>query len=195
MWEHVVEVLTYPSIFARALETHREDGGLQRELEALEKRIADNARKQSNLALQIADADDAAPLMTLLNALAAGKRELMSQRDTLERRIADSAADRERVKSLTEWAEHFRVKLDGADYATKRLALEALGVNVKVYRPGSVDEDGNAHPRWELTMRPAGSESALSYASIRRECRDCDRDVRRMGCLFRCGRSARSRCG
>jgi site-specific DNA recombinase len=195
VWDRVCAVLRNPAMIERELAKHRSGGGLDRELAGLDKRIAENASKQAKLTHNLALLDDPSPVIAQLNALSAGKKALEEQRDALVRRMADVEADRARVRSLTDWCEEVAAKLESASYAEKRMALEALGVEVRVFKPGATAEDGSPLPRWELNMRPIGSGEPLAYPSTRRECQGYDRDGRRTGCSSRCGRSGRSKYG
>jgi len=86
-------------------------------------------------------------------------------RAALVQRIADAESDAAKVRTLTEWAGHFAAKLDSATYDDKRMALEALGVQVHVHRVGATDEDGEPLPRWYMTMRPLALGAPVVYAS------------------------------
>jgi chromosome segregation ATPase len=167
VWERVCAVLRDPRIIERELAKQRYDGRLERELAAIERRLSDNGSKQSTLAQTIAMLDDPTPVVAQLNALSAGKRALEADRDALERRMADVEADRARLRTLTEWAEHVAAKLESATYDEKRLALEALGVKVRVFRTGTVDAEGNPNPKYEITMRPVVTEEHIVYTPAR----------------------------
>ena len=50
--------------------------------------------------------------------------------------------------------------LDGLSYAERRMVLDVLGVQVQVYRPGSVAADGTPHPRATMTLAPSTGDEA-----------------------------------
>ena len=87
-----------------------------------------------------------------LKSLAGQKTTAQRERDDLLRRMADRADEDARVRSLAEWCSRVGANLDLMSYDEKRLALDALGVKVRVYSPSAVAEDGTARPRWEMTM-------------------------------------------
>lgn len=170
VWANVCRVLRSPGIIAAELDKHRNDGGLERDLSALDTRLAAIATKQTNLARRVAMLSDdaAAPLMAELELLAAAKRTMAQDRAELLHRMADVEADAAKVRTLTDWAGHFAAKLDTATYEQKRQALEALGVQVFINKPGSLDADGEPRPRWYMTMRPLALGAPVVYASARR---------------------------
>ena len=164
------DVLRDPAIIADQVAKHREDGGLERQLAAVERAQATIAEKQARTAKAIsliADDEAAAPRLAELQALAAAKRAAQSEHDALQRRIADQAADRARMTSLSEWCSTVAANLDTLSYDEKRLALTALGVRVQAYRLGTSDADGTPYPRWELTMAPVSPEPTIVYDSTR----------------------------
>lgn len=170
VWANVCTVLRAPAIIAAEMEKHRTTGGLDRDLAALDKRLEGVATKQTTLARRLAVLSDEAaePLMAELELLAAAKRTMAADRAALVQRMADAESDRERVRTLTEWCQHFAAHLDSATYEQKRTALEALGVQVYITKPGTLDADGNPRPRWEMTMRPLALGAPVVYASSRR---------------------------
>ena len=171
VWERVSEVLRDPEIIAREVDRHRVDGGLGRDLDAIEKQIATLLDKQTRTARAIAAVDDvdaAAPLIAELKSLAARKKAAEAERDELRTRLADDAADLEKMKSLSAWCSRVNANLDSLTYGERRMALDALGVNVQVYRPGTTDDDGNPYPRWVLTMNLASTTEPIVFPLTRR---------------------------
>jgi hypothetical protein len=75
------------------------------------------------------DPDAAAPLIAQLSTLATAKAEV-AQVQTLAERCATVCRN-----------------LDSLDYAAKRAAIDALGVEVRIWREGASDETGNPLPR------------------------------------------------
>jgi hypothetical protein len=166
VWDRVCAVLRDPATIERELGKHRSGGGLDRDLAAIETRIETNATRRTRLVRALADLDDEADIAQVkaqLRLLSETQKTLEADRDDLARRMADAEADRARVRSLTDWCEHFGAKLATATYEQKRTALEALGVKVRVYRLGTVDAEGNPNPRWDLTMRPMSAGSPIVY--------------------------------
>jgi site-specific DNA recombinase len=171
VWERVSAVLRDPEIIAREVDRHRVDGGLDRDLDAIEKQIATLLDKQTRTARAIAAVDDddaAAPLIAELMSLAARKKVAEAERVELRTRLADDAADVEKMKSLSEWCSRVNANLESLTYDERRMALDALGVHVHVYRPGTTDDGGNPYPRWVLTMNPITTGESFEFPLTRR---------------------------
>jgi hypothetical protein len=165
VWQQIVAVLRDPGIIAREVARHRDDGGLEDDLATVETRLAGIVSKQTKIARAIASVNDGAaePLYSELTTLAASKTAAQQERDELLRRIADQGRDEERVKSLTDWCGRVSENLETLTYDERRTALDALGVKVRAYRKGSVDEAGNPYPRWEMTMNPLSPEDGIVF--------------------------------
>jgi site-specific DNA recombinase len=166
VWTHVAAVLRDPAIIAAEVERQRDHGALERDFAAVEKMLTAIAEKQAITARAITAVDDdeaAAPLIAELKALGERKKAAQRDRDNLARRIADAEADRARVRSLAGWCAAVAANVDRLTYDEKRLALQALGVQVRVWREGVVRDDGTPQPRWELTLQPVVSDSSIVY--------------------------------
>jgi hypothetical protein len=157
VWERVREILSHPEIVATEVRQHRQDGGLERELAIVDKLLTSIDGKQRRITQAIAaltDDDAMAPLLVELTALAARKTAAAAERDALRRRIADDEEEAARVRTLTEWCQTVSINLDRLSYAEKRLALDALGVRVDVWRTDAEGEGGEPLPRWSVTLTP-----------------------------------------
>ncbi len=156
VWEQVAAILRDPSVIAREVERHREDGGLDSDLAAVEARLVGIAKKQANLAAIAADMDPdaAAPLIAQLSTLATAKAAAERERGDLVARIASAEAEVARVQTLADWCATVSANLDSLDYAAQRAAIDALGVEVRVWREAATDGHGNPLPRWSLSMEP-----------------------------------------
>ena len=166
VWQSVAEVLRDPAIIAREVTKHRREGGLDRQLGALEARLARIATKQARLAQAIAEVDDAetaAPLYAELKRLADEKQQGARDHHALQQRIADAKADEAKLQTLADWCARVSANLEELTYDEKRLALEALGVQVRVWRKGAVDEHGQPMGRWALSFHPFGDEMSFVY--------------------------------
>ena len=130
----VKAVLRDPGIIAREVERRRCEGGLDRDLERIETRLAAIGRKQANTARAIAALNDdaaAAPLLVELKSLAEQKAGAESEFEHMRRRIADRAGEDARVLSLAEWCARVSTNVEKMTYEDKRLALAWLGVQEK----------------------------------------------------------------
>ena len=96
------------------------------------------------------------------------QREIaVEERDDLLRRMADQAQEDQRVRNLEDWCATVSANIDTLTYDERRMAIDALGVQVRAYRKGSLDETGNPYPRWEMTMRPSLSTESVAYSTAR----------------------------
>ena len=130
----------------------------------MDEQLAAIADKQARTAKAIAADDDASsPLIAELNSLSALKAAAQAERDELRRRIADRAAEEARMRTLARWCAGVGENLGRLSYAEKRLALDALRVEVRVWREGDAQTDGTSLPRWEVIMRPAPSDAGNAY--------------------------------
>jgi hypothetical protein len=69
--------------------------------------------------------------------------------------MADTQADNDRLKSIADWCATLNGNLEDLTYEEKRLALDALGIEVRVWRTGETDEAGELR-RWEATVDLTG---------------------------------------
>jgi site-specific DNA recombinase len=168
VWDAVAKVLRNPETVAREVERRREDGGLARDLAAVDRMLVSISDKQRRIAKRVAAIDDddvAAPLLAELQALAAQKKAAERERNDLQWRIADEEADSARLRSLSQWCQTVAANLDALTYEERRLALGGLGVTVKIWRPGATDDQGNPHPRWQIDLAPASAFSPAHLVS------------------------------
>jgi site-specific DNA recombinase len=168
VWAKVTEVLRDPQIIAAEVSKHRENGGLERDLAAAQARLARIAGKQARTVKAITTMDDddsAALLYEELKVLSAQKKATEQECDELQQRLVDAAADAARVKSLSDWCETVSENLDSLTYREKRLALEALGVEVRVWQHTGGQTDGTPTPRWSLMMNPGNPDSSTLLPS------------------------------
>jgi site-specific DNA recombinase len=171
VWENVAAVLQDPSIIARQVERHRQDGGLNREMAAIERQLLAVAEKQTRTARAIAAVDDddaAAPLLAELPKLAERKKALQRDRDDLARRATDREAERERVRSLAAWCQRVSANLPALDYAERRHALTWLGVEVRVWQAEKPASGGLPQPCWSGVMQPLGGDPIVFRSTRQR---------------------------
>ena len=162
----VCEVFRDPSLIATQVAKHRNGGGRERDLAAVEKRLAGITAKQAKIARAIASVDDntAEPLYTELTALAESKvgaraggtgtahgegsrRPRPSTCGRLSRLVCDRQPEPRNVdlrraggwRSM-HWAWRFAF-----------------------YRLGTEDAEGNPHPRWEMRLNPIAAEDGFLH--------------------------------
>jgi site-specific DNA recombinase len=156
VWHRVESILTQPDIIERELERLRQDDPTEADLALLDAAIADITRRQTNVSRAIARLDDAdsEPLLKELASLGSQRRQLEAERDGVLARRDGWEAAQHQLAELERWCAQVAARLVGLDYATKRLALEALGVRVQVWR-------ADHNPRWAITANiPIGGDIA-----------------------------------
>ena len=147
-WAKVEAVLTNPEIIAAELARQRTADPTAADVEAVERRLAEVQRKQHNLVRRLADVDDddiAAVVKAELETMAAHGRQLTAERDTLTRAREGWRLAQDRLTDLEAWCRTVATNVTELSYQEKRLALEALGVKVRLW-PCS------QNPRFEITM-------------------------------------------
>jgi site-specific DNA recombinase len=150
VWERVAQALDDPAIILGEVEARKRADTTAADLVSLERRLAEIAEQQANLARMarhLTDADAAAPLLADLSQLAEQKRKLEHDRDELVTRSTQRQAARQRLTDLaTALAgprDVVRANLASLPLARRRDALLALDIRVKLYPASRV-------PRWEL---------------------------------------------
>lgn len=182
VWERVVTVLKNPEIIARELARLQADDPTAQDLDIVERALKDVERQRDNLTRHLAlfsNPEAAAPLVRQIEALGAQIAQLKQQREhILERRRGWETAQ-DRLADLESWCRQVAGRVDTLTYEQRRLALEALGVEVRVFPKGH-------DPRYCITLalplEPPGLEP-FAYSSTCTSCR-C-----RTG-TDRCGRSS-----
>lgn len=163
VWSRVESFLTRPEIVARELEQLQSEDPTQFDLETIERGISDAARKISNLTRALAmfeDPEAAAPVVAEIQALRSQQRSFDAERvAVLARRVGWEEGQR-RLADLQQWCKRVSTRLITLTYEQKRLALEALGVGIKVWK---ADHD----PRYIITAHL--DLDALPVADLNRE--------------------------
>ena len=146
-FRRVEDLLIRPEVIAEQLARVESDDPTAGDLAAVDRALAEVDRQQANVArlAALADDDDAgAPLLAQLRTLGERKRQLAEERAGIERRRGAWLAARDQLANVTEWCRRVSANLPTLDYAEKRLALEWLGVRVRLW--------GTDHsPRYEIT--------------------------------------------
>jgi site-specific DNA recombinase len=170
VWDRVASILRDPAIIATEVNKVRDDGGLDHDLAAIERHITGLTTKQGRIAKRLTDIDDddvAALMLAELKALSAQKAAAEAARESLQQRLVHRDTERARVRSLTEWCRTVSSNLNSLTIGEKRLALEALGATVQVWRGDAVSGDGLKLPRWELTLQPTPPEDVTAFHTTR----------------------------
>lgn len=128
----------------------RRDDPSATDLAALDSRLVTIGQQQQRTARAIAALDDevtAAPLLAELRSLAEQKARLGDERVALDAQHSAWEADQARLASLETWCRRVATNLPNLAYAQKRDILDALAVDVRVYRADHA-------PRYVITAAP-----------------------------------------
>jgi site-specific DNA recombinase len=143
-------VLNRPEIVSAEVARLRRDDPTQANREAVALRLAEVERKRGNLARRVAAIDDddlAAPLLVELTSLGKEMAALAMQQDTLNAERASWEATQSQLVDLESWCRRVARNIDLLDYEGRRMALMALGVEVRVWATSHT-------PRYEIKMLP-----------------------------------------
>ncbi|MBA2451955.1 MAG: recombinase family protein [Chloroflexia bacterium] len=147
VWERVAQVLMEPGFIGREVERLKATDPTSGQLEKLDRQVADVQRRQSNLMRELSMFDDpalGADIRKQINDLSQRRRELEDERSAIQSERALWEQAQANLDNLTLWRDTVATNLDDLSYEERRLALDALGIEVKVYRK---DHD----PRYEIT--------------------------------------------
>ncbi len=136
VWACVSRVLTDPAVVARELRRMEEDETASVDLNAVEKTLTDVKRKRNNLIDRLADLDDetiAAAVGEKLTALGQQQRQLEQERDVVIVRRASWEASQRQLVAVQDWCHSLAAKLGRLTYQEKRIALDALNVQVRIF--------------------------------------------------------------
>ena len=171
VWERVETVLTQPEVIVTELERLQREDPTHTDLAAIERALTEITRKQSNLARTLAlfeDQEAAGPVVAQLEALRGQQRALEAERETVRARRANWELGQQRLTDLQAWCSKVGARLSELTYEQRRLALDALGVQVQVWKADHT-------PRYVITANipldgppggvQAGQDSPLYVAS------------------------------
>jgi site-specific DNA recombinase len=135
-WGHVVDILTHPEVVAREVQRLLDSDPVTADLEAVERQIAATQKRIDNLTANLADLPPAAAeaVRAALVEHVERLRALEQEREHIQERRYGWQRAIGRLKSIEEWCATVATRLDTLDYEQKRLALFALGVQVRVWR-------------------------------------------------------------
>ena len=135
--DRIESFLTRPDVIAGELERLQRDDPTQADLSYVERGISEAGRKIGNLTRTLAMFDDqeaAAPIVAEIQALRAQQRVLEGERDAVLKRRAGWEEAQRRLSDLQHWCKRVSTRLADLTYDQKRLALEALGVEIRVWK-------------------------------------------------------------
>jgi site-specific DNA recombinase len=148
VWERVEHVLTRPDVIAAEVQRLRDVDPTMDDLAAIQRRLAEIARKQGNLVNRIASEDDndvASLYRDQLGSLAHQSRQLQTAQRDLMRQREGWQVTQEQLADLEIWCSKVAASIGDLTYEQKRLALNALGVGVRVWKQ-------DHEPRYDVTL-------------------------------------------
>lgn len=163
VWERVEEVLLNPEIVREQLDRLQGGDGLAEDLAAVEQSIAEIERKRTNLARSLTlfeRQEDAAPVVAELSQLAKRRVGLEEERAALHARQVQREDAYETLAGIEGWCRIVGANLAHLTYNERRLALEALGVSVKLFPRGH-------STRYIIEMDPSIVDTTTGSALMR----------------------------
>lgn len=158
VWQGMRSRLLDPDLIGAELDRLRREDPTRADLAVLDRRMGDVERRQRTLVRRLGveeDDDIAALIRAELAAVIAERKHLEAERVALEQQRASWEDAQHHLADLERWVQSVAGKLDSADYATRRLALDALAVDVRLW---PIDHA----PRWGVSMRLGIAETSTS---------------------------------
>jgi site-specific DNA recombinase len=146
VWSKVEAILNDPAIISAELERLRIDDPTVDDIKGVERALADIERKQGNLVTRLGDVEDediAALVQNQLKQLVKQRTLYEEDRLTLRQQRETWALAQARFNEIDLWCKNVAANVRDLTYDRKRMALDALGVKVRVW--------GKDHePRWQM---------------------------------------------
>jgi site-specific DNA recombinase len=164
VWDYVSEILNNPEIIAAELDQLQKDDPTAADLELIDRALTDAARRQSNYVGNLADlpTNAAALVRARIADLESQQLRLQGERNAILERRAGWLVAQEQLADLEAWCRVVAQRLSAPTYSQKRMALEALAVEARVFRP-------RQEPRFVITAQlPLYSSSTPRDASSSR---------------------------
>lgn len=158
VWAKVRATVLDRTLIEREVERMYTHDPTRADIAAIDRRLSEIDRQRGNLTRRLALFDDdeaAAPLVAEIGMLTEGRRQLEAERAALLAERENWSAAQLQLGDIARWFETVAVNLDNLDYAGKRLALEALGVETHVFAKDHA-------PRYEIKARIALRDTIVS---------------------------------
>lgn len=152
VWSIVEGILRRPEIIALEVERMLGTDTTQVDLDSIDRRLDEVNRRRTNLTKRLAlfdDDDSAAPLVHELQLLSDQRGQLEVERTTIQDRRPGWESAQGRLYDLQHWCQVQARSLDTLAYEQKRLALEAMNVEARVWASGH-------DPRYTITLQLDG---------------------------------------
>ena len=168
VWDRVAGVLLHPELIAAELERMRGSDPSADDLAAVERSLTQVVRQQRNLIEQLANVSGVAAtfITDKINALETQRAQLSGEQEAILARGQSWRAAQERIGDIQAWCRTVATNLTTLTYGEKRLALDALGVEVKVWR-------ADHSPRYEIRASmpldtPSGDIACTTCSTLKR---------------------------
>lgn len=151
-------VLNQPEVIGAEVARLRRDDPTKADREAVNVRLSEIDRQRGNLARRISTIDDddvAGVLLAELAALGRQQSALAHEQAALEAERGSWEVTQARLSELEDWCRVVARNFDLLDYEGRRLALDALGVEVRVWSTTHT-------PRYEIKMLPDAAPVSLN---------------------------------
>lgn len=155
VWDHVSGILQHPDLVRQHVEGARLEDTNTSDLATVDRTLANVEKQRTNLIRKLAFFEDdsaASPLIAEITRLGKEQQELAAEREiilTRQQRQQDAFATLDR---LEDWCRTVGENLPALTYSEKRLAMEELGVRVRVWGRKHQDDEGT---RWVIDVNPA----------------------------------------
>ena len=158
VWAKVRATILDDDLIAREVQKLHNQDPTEADIAALDLRVAEVLRRRSNLTKRLAlfdDDDAAAPLIAEIAMLTKEHRQHEADRAALLAERESWQTTQAQLAAITNWRRTVAENLDTLDYAGKRNALEALGIEARVYAK-------QHEPRYDIRASIALKDSIVS---------------------------------
>lgn len=139
VWQRVEAFLQDPSVVRHYREQLAESSDVADEVVGIERLITDLDRKRSNLTRTLAlfeTEEDAVPVVAEIAQLGKRRAELVTEKAGLLARREQHVVSEETLRSIEEWCHIVRGNLSNLTYEQRRIILEELGAQVRIWERG-----------------------------------------------------------
>lgn len=142
VWDYVSSILREPDCIRRELARMIAEDRTSRDLATVDTAIRELERQRDNLSIGIAQVtapSAVAALSVQLDSVAGRLAALEREREIVAGRMNGWRAAQQRVADLERWCRRMSARIEQATWEEQRLAIDALGVTVTVWRADHPD--------------------------------------------------------
>ena len=190
VWAHVERILTNPELMAAELERTQSSDPTADDLAAVERQLTGVVREQRAYIENLGKVTGAAATLIAekVNALEAQREQLTVEREAILSRAQAWQDAQDRLGKFEAWCQTWTTNLKTLTYQEKRLALDALGVEVRLWHASheprydiraSIPLDGIAarqteRRKWTSSWTDSASCWSAPSPSSKSEANACD---------------------